>query len=150
VPKVLRFHLIFSGGRVRSCQEGTRNSQRNLEPWRFFKLSKVAGELHRFLQGVQKAFENNLSLEGGNCAKCAKELRTCGSPKDGEITHRQRKDRGQKIERCGSRNFGRFSGSKKRIFTKSRREISNPGHWIWKGTWKGIGTSLIRNQKKHS
>jgi hypothetical protein len=28
-----------------------------------FKPSKVAGELHRFLQGVQKAFENNLSLE---------------------------------------------------------------------------------------
>jgi hypothetical protein len=30
-----------------------------------FKPSKVAGELHRFLQGVQKAFENNLSLERG-------------------------------------------------------------------------------------
>jgi hypothetical protein len=30
----------------------------------FFKTSKVVGELHRFLQGVQKAFENNLSLEG--------------------------------------------------------------------------------------
>jgi hypothetical protein len=46
-----------------------------------FKPSKVAGELHRFLQGVQKSFENNLSLERGDCAKCAKESRTCVSPK---------------------------------------------------------------------
>jgi hypothetical protein len=29
-----------------------------------FKLSKVAGELHRFLQGVSIAFEKILSLEG--------------------------------------------------------------------------------------
>jgi hypothetical protein len=28
-----------------------------------FKPSKVAGELHRFLRGVQKSFENNLSIE---------------------------------------------------------------------------------------
>jgi hypothetical protein len=47
-----------------------------------FKPSKVAGKLHRFLQGVQKAFENSLSLERKNCTKCARESRTCQSPED--------------------------------------------------------------------
>jgi hypothetical protein len=53
-----------------------------------FKLSKVARELHRFLQGVQKgAFENNLSLKKGICAKCANESRNFGSPEEKETTH---------------------------------------------------------------
>jgi hypothetical protein len=31
--------------------------------------------------------QNSLSLEGGKCAKCAKESRTCRSPEDHKIFH---------------------------------------------------------------
>jgi hypothetical protein len=42
-----------------------------------FKSSKVVGELHRVLQGVQKGFKNSPSIEGRIHAKCEKESRTC-------------------------------------------------------------------------
>jgi hypothetical protein len=73
-----------------------------------FKLSKVVGELHRFLQGVQKGFENGPSPEGRICAKCTKESRTCRSPKDVELIHHRGEDKWQNCKNFRSRSFGRF------------------------------------------
>jgi hypothetical protein len=89
-----------------------------------FKPSRVVGELHRFMQGVQKAFEKNLSLERRIYAKCAKNSRTFQSLKDREVTLFQGGDRWQKIKRFGRNNFVRFTRRKQRIFAKSRRTIS--------------------------
>jgi hypothetical protein len=50
----LRVHLIISGGRARDCQEGKENLAEELGTLEVFNPSKVVGELHRFLQGVQK------------------------------------------------------------------------------------------------
>ena len=58
-----------------------------IETLEVFKPSKFAGELHIFMEGVQEAFENNLSLERINCTKCTKKLRTCQTPEDEEVTH---------------------------------------------------------------
>jgi hypothetical protein len=61
-----------------------------------------------------------------------------------------------KEETGGRRSRGSGEGTseglweKTRIFVKSRRAISNPGHWIWKDTWQRISASLIHNQKKQS
>jgi hypothetical protein len=79
-----------------------------LEPWRFSSRAKSQESCTDFCKECRKSFENSLSLERRIFAKCAKELRTCRSPKDGEITHRQGGDRWQKIEKFGSRSFGRF------------------------------------------
>jgi hypothetical protein len=51
---VLRVHLISSGRRARKLPGGHEKLAEELGTLEVFKPSKVTGELHRFLQGVQK------------------------------------------------------------------------------------------------